>query len=120
MTDHSRPLNTLAAIATYFDVNGYWPSVRDIGEDIGVGSTGHVKSILTKLEASGLLYRKGQISRAMNITVAGYAALGVARRMPAAHGTRSSYVMGCHCPACTAANTSYRRRWRERRREASA
>lgn len=28
------------------------------------------------------------------------------------HGSRGSYVRGCHCDACTAANTLYIRRWR--------
>lgn len=29
-------------------------------------------------------------------------------------GTRSSYIAGCHCDACTAANTSYITAWRHR------
>lgn len=33
----------------------------------------------------------------------------------AAHGTRSSYVAGCRCPACTAAHSSYEHARRLRR-----
>ncbi|MBD3782454.1 MAG: helix-turn-helix domain-containing protein [Micrococcales bacterium] len=37
---------------------------------------------------------------------------------PPLHGTRSRYVRGCRCDACTAANAAYRRRTRAAYRRA--
>jgi hypothetical protein len=34
--------------------------------------------------------------------------------MPARHGTRRRYNEGCHCNECTAANTAYQQRYRQR------
>jgi hypothetical protein len=35
--------------------------------------------------------------------------------MAAKRGTRRRYIEGCHCDDCTAANTAYQQRWRQRR-----
>lgn len=37
----------------------------------------------------------------------------------AAHGTRRRYAKGCHCPACTTANTTHQQRYRAARKERS-
>lgn len=57
MTAHrsDRPLMILDAIEEYTATHGYAPSVRDIGERVGLASTSAVHHHLLKLERDGLV-----------------------------------------------------------------
>ena len=47
----------LEAIKSFYDENGYCPSVREIGDMVGLLSTSSVQSNLNKMEAQGLIIR---------------------------------------------------------------
>jgi repressor LexA len=57
---------------------GSVPSLREIGARLGIASTNGVNDHLRALEKKGLVIRDGAKSRALSITEAGYAAIGVA------------------------------------------
>ena len=55
----------LAYIQEVIDTRGYPPSVREIGEAVGLRSTSTVHGHLTRLEKKGLLHRDAMKPRAM-------------------------------------------------------
>lgn len=59
----------LAFIQTAIQTRGYAPSVREIGEAVGLKSTSTVHGHLTRLEKKGLLYRDAMKPRAMGLSV---------------------------------------------------
>lgn len=58
----------LAYIQSEIKVRGYAPSVREIGEAVGLKSTSTVHGHLTRLEKKGLLHRDAMKPRAMGLT----------------------------------------------------
>ena len=58
----------LAYIQEEIQVRGYAPSVREIGEAVGLKSTSTVHGHLTRLEKKGLLHRDAMKPRAMGLT----------------------------------------------------
>ncbi|MFO7947504.1 MAG: transcriptional repressor LexA [Armatimonadota bacterium] len=52
-------------IVSYIDDNGYPPTVREIGEKVGLSSSSSVHFHLKALEASGYLQRDGSLTRAI-------------------------------------------------------
>ena len=57
----------LAYIQTVIKARGYAPSVREIGEAVGLRSTSTVHGNLTRLEKKGLLHRDAMKPRAMGL-----------------------------------------------------
>ncbi|MDI9497808.1 MAG: transcriptional repressor LexA [Bacillota bacterium] len=57
-------------IVDYIDENGYAPSVRDICEGVGIGSTSTVHAHLKRLEADGRLTYEAGKRRAITLTEA--------------------------------------------------
>ncbi len=57
----------LAYIESQIRTRGYAPSVREIGEAVGLKSTSTVHGHLTRLEKKGLLYRDAMKPRAMGV-----------------------------------------------------
>ena len=58
----------LAYIQEVIDTRGYPPSVREIGEAVGLRSTSTVHGHLTRLEKKGLLHRDAMKPRAMGLS----------------------------------------------------
>ena len=58
-------------LVEFFKDNGYAPSVREIGEAVGLNSTATVAHHLEKLEDDGKIEMKGKVPRAIRLT--GYA-----------------------------------------------
>ncbi|MFP3904497.1 MAG: transcriptional repressor LexA [Armatimonadota bacterium] len=52
-------------IVSYIDENGYPPTVREIGEKVGLSSSSSVHFHLKALEAAGYLQRDGSLTRAI-------------------------------------------------------
>ncbi len=57
----------LAYIESEIKTRGYAPSVREIGEAVGLKSTSTVHGHLTRLEKKGLLHRDAMKPRAMGL-----------------------------------------------------
>ena len=60
--------------------NGYPPTIREIGEDVGISSTSVVNYHLNKLKDKGLLERSDQVSRGLRL--AGSAAIVKREQIP--------------------------------------
>lgn len=71
--DHSflteRQLNILLFIAKYHGTNGYPPSVREIGEGVGLSSPSSVQGQLLKLERLGHLSSRNQSPRTLRLVL---------------------------------------------------
>jgi repressor LexA len=63
-----RQRKVLECIETYIRDNGFPPTVREIGEEIGVKSTSLVSYYLKRLEERGLITRERSMSRAIQLT----------------------------------------------------
>ncbi|MGC9399454.1 MAG: transcriptional repressor LexA [Anaerolineae bacterium] len=74
----ARPQKILNFIGRYMQETGYPPTVREIGEGVGISSTSHVSYYLNKLEEANYLVREPGISRGLRLTPQGKAALTVA------------------------------------------
>ena len=61
-------MRILNFIKDEIDKKGYPPSVREIGDAVGLSSTSTVHGHLVRLEKKGLLYRDSMKPRAMGIT----------------------------------------------------
>ena len=59
-------LDTLAAVAKGINENGYSPSIRELGDLLGISSSATVKARLDVLEGAGLIERVG--ARAIKVT----------------------------------------------------
>jgi len=63
-----RQQKVLDCIAQYVDEHGFPPTVREIGNTIGVNSTSLVTYYLKRLEERGLIIREPSMSRAIQLT----------------------------------------------------
>ncbi|MCL2530213.1 MAG: transcriptional repressor LexA [Coriobacteriia bacterium] len=70
-----RQLQVLAYIAEYSALQGYPPSVRDIGEHVGLASPSTVFSHLSSLERKGFIRKEKDSARALIILDKGWEAL---------------------------------------------
>lgn len=61
----------LEAIKRFYSENGYCPSIRQIGNEVGLRSTSSVQSHLNKMEAQGLIIR-GEFSSPRSIRIPGF------------------------------------------------
>ena len=71
-----RQLQVLEYIAEYLQMQGYPPSVRDIGEHVGLASPSTVFTHLTGLEQKGFIRRNKDSARAIIILEKGWRELG--------------------------------------------
>lgn len=62
-----RQSQVLDAIVEYIKENGYSPSVREIGERVGLKSSSTVHGHLKKIEEKGYIERKESSPRALRI-----------------------------------------------------
>ncbi len=101
-TISKRQLQVLEYIAEYSKSHGYPPSVRDIGEHVGLASPSTVFTHLTSLEQKGYIRREKESARAIIILDKGWQELGeldtdVASSYPAPdHYTGSYGSTGSH------------------------
>ncbi|MEO6059812.1 MAG: transcriptional repressor LexA [Candidatus Limnocylindria bacterium] len=81
MTSHdaARRMRILESIARAVAERGYPPSVREIGEVVGLASPSAVHHHLTALERDGLIERGSRSSRALRLTARGEAELSGGR-----------------------------------------
>ncbi len=63
-----RQQKVLACIEQYVEEHGFPPTVREIGDAIGVNSTSLVSYYLKRLEEQGLISREPAMSRAIQLT----------------------------------------------------
>ncbi|MGC9469861.1 MAG: transcriptional repressor LexA [Anaerolineae bacterium] len=63
-----RQRKVLDCIETYVDEHGFPPTVREIGDTIGVNSTSLVSYYLKRLEEQGFINREPSMSRAIQVT----------------------------------------------------
>lgn len=79
-TISAKQLNILSCIYKAINSNGYPPTVREIGAEVGLASTSTVHGHLSRLEDKGYLIRDASKTRAMELTPIALEALGVARK----------------------------------------
>ncbi len=90
-----RQLEILRFICHSISKKSFAPSIREIGEELGIASTKGTFDHLQALERKGLLMRTGGASRSMVPTKAGRLALGLkARDKEASNGTVTVPVVG--------------------------
>lgn len=65
VTDRQQKI--LDYIRRYLAENGYPPTIREIGKEVGITSTSVVNYHLIKLKTMGLLERDGQVSRGLKL-----------------------------------------------------
>lgn len=73
----SRQMDVLHFIYTQVQAKGYPPTVREIGNAVNLSSTSTVHGHLSRLEKSGYIFRDPTKPRAIELTEAGLAKLGV-------------------------------------------
>jgi repressor LexA len=73
LTDRQRTV--LDFIAAHIRANGYPPTIREIGAELGMKSTNNVNDHLKALERKGFLTREEGKSRALHVSTAGHAEL---------------------------------------------
>ena len=83
-------------LVEYVDRHGYPPTVREIGEQVGLASPSTVHAHLANLERAGLLRRDPTKPRALEL-------IGRERREPAPLPSRRAMSRGCRCSAQIAA-----------------
>lgn len=76
-TISEKQLNILSSIYNNIKSNGYPPTVREIGSEVGLASTSTVHGHLSRLEKNGYLTRDASKTRAIELTEAALTALGV-------------------------------------------
>lgn len=76
----AKQLNILSCIYKAIESNGYPPTVREIGAEVGLASTSTVHGHLSRLETGGYLTRDASKTRAMELTPIALEALGVSRK----------------------------------------
>jgi len=84
-----RQQKILAFIGTYQEQNGFPPTVREIGENVGIKSTSLVSYYLDGLQKRGLLERQADTSRGIRLTAPLHAAYA-----PATHDTLAIPFLG--------------------------
>lgn len=65
-----RQFDIIEFIRAHVELHGYPPTVREIGDDVGLSSTSSVHHQLRRLEELGVLVRGERRSRAMSLTAA--------------------------------------------------
>lgn len=75
----SKQLNILKSIYTAIKDNGYPPTVREIGQEVGLASPSTVHGHLSRLEKNGYLYRDENKTRALELTPLALSELGIER-----------------------------------------
>src|SRR3954464_8912527 len=65
-----RQKNILKYIETYVDERGYPPSIREIGDRVGISSTSVVDYNLRVLERDGYIRRDREVSRGLELVSA--------------------------------------------------
>ncbi|XJS11525.1 transcriptional repressor LexA [Aerococcaceae bacterium WGS1372] len=73
----AKQLNILSCIYKAIESNGYPPTVREIGAEVGLASTSTVHGHLSRLETGGYLTRDASKTRAMELTPIALEVLGV-------------------------------------------
>ncbi len=63
----TRQQNMLRFMQSYTQKRGFPPSIREIGEECGIGSTSVVNYNLNKLAEAGYIERSGKVSRGLRI-----------------------------------------------------
>ncbi len=71
------PQKILNFIGKHMQETGYPPTVREIGDEVGISSTSHVSYYLTKLEGGSYIARDPGISRGLRLTEKGQSALTI-------------------------------------------
>lgn len=64
-----RQREVLFAMVELIETEGYWPTVRDLCEYLGMSSTSTAQSHLLALERKGILERRGRRWRIIGATV---------------------------------------------------
>ena len=67
MTQSERQRSILAYIGTYVQEHSYPPTIREIGNEVGISSTSVVNYHLNKLEDAGYLVREDRVSRGIRL-----------------------------------------------------
>lgn len=67
ITLSDRQKKILQFIVAFFNENNFPPTIREIGERVGISSTSVVNYNLTKLEELNLINRRKEVSRGLNI-----------------------------------------------------
>ena len=72
--EYSRPIREkiLSKIVEYIETHGYPPTVREIGDMVGLKSTSSVHSHLIRMREEGMLESDGDFSSPRAIRVPGY------------------------------------------------
>ncbi|MCS7179123.1 MAG: transcriptional repressor LexA [Anaerolineae bacterium] len=74
LTERQRRI--LETVRDFIHERGYPPTVREIGQRVGIASTSHIKYHLDRLEEVGLIQRDPRSSRGIRLTVAGERTVG--------------------------------------------
>ncbi len=82
LTERQRQI--LDFLTSYLDAHGYPPTVREIGEAVGLASPSTVHAHLANLERAGLIKRDPTKPRALELTDRDQVAAGRGRASPAA------------------------------------
>ena len=72
-----RQLKALSFVASHIDTNGRPPTLREMMAAFGWVSTNAASDVLKSLAQKSLIERTAGLSRAVRVTKAGYAALGL-------------------------------------------
>jgi repressor LexA len=72
-----RQKNILQFIAEFVEENSFPPTIREIGQAVGISSTSVVKYNLSKLEKEELILRQKEVSRGLSLNRAKLAELGL-------------------------------------------
>lgn len=67
ITLSDRQKKILQFIVAFFNENNFPPTIREIGERVGISSTSVVNYNLTKLEELNLINRRKEVSRGLNV-----------------------------------------------------
>lgn len=78
----ARQKNILQFIISFFNENKFPPTIREIGETVGISSTSVVNYNLAKLEEEQLLMRRREVSRGLSLNWSRLTELGFARSQP--------------------------------------
>lgn len=86
----SRQEAILRFVGKYHEKNGYSPTLREIGADVGLSSTQSVTGQLRTLKAKGLLGYQPSCARTVFLTDEGREAFSSLSRVPAGVGGETS------------------------------
>jgi repressor LexA len=90
----NRQQNILKFIISFFERNKFPPTIREIGEQVGITSTSVVNYNLAKLEEMELLTRQREVSRGLSLNWDKLETVGFAPRIEAALGRVRVPVLG--------------------------